>query len=219
VEPRLLDLKWDEALPGLLSEVANHLVAGGLVALPTETVYGFGCVPEGPPLFELQRMKDRDPEKPFLLLIPGVEAVPDLEWAPEALELAKVFWPGPLTLILGDPKGRFPTGIRGSDGGVAVRVSPHPLAKAVVETLDRPMVSTSANFPGGLPALTAREAFEAAKGLGARENLWVLDGGPLSPSDPSTIIDCTGPEPTVRRVGAIPVNRLRCVLPEVHEPA
>jgi len=219
VEPRLLDLTWYESSLGLLSEVARHLVSGGLVAMPTETVYGFGCVPDGQTVLELQRLKDRDPENPFLLLIPRADSVPDLKWNPEAKELAKVFWPGALTLILGDPKGCFPPAVRGPTGGVAVRVSPHPLAKAIVESVDRPMVSTSANIPGGPPALTARQAFEVARDLGATDNFWVLDGGPLGPSDPSTIIDCTGPEPTVKRIGAIPVHRLQCVLPEVHEPS
>ena len=101
---------------------------------------------------------------------------------------------------------------------MAIRVSPHPLASAVVTALGRPLVSTSANSPGGLPATTAAEALETARALGAGDEMWVLDGGPLSPSEPSTIVDCTGPAPVVRRVGAIPVNRLRCVLPEIHEP-
>jgi len=219
VEPRLLEMRWGEPDPAVLELVAEHLVECGLVAMPTETVYGFGCVPDLTPMRELQRLKDRGPEKPFLLLIPGVDSVPELKWVPEALEAAKVFWPGALTLILLDPTGRFPEGVRNSNGGVAIRVSPHPLAKAVVTTLDRPMVSTSANTPGGLPALTAEEAMETAKGLGAGDALWVLDGGALLPSDPSTIIDCTGTVPVVRRVGAIPVNRIRCVLPEIHDPS
>jgi L-threonylcarbamoyladenylate synthase len=219
VGPRLLEMRWDEPDPAVLELVAQHLVEGGLVAMPTETVYGFGCVPEASPMRELQRLKGRGPEKPFILLIPGADSVPELDWVPEAREFAEVFWPGALTLILMDPTGKFPSGVRNSDGGVAIRVSPHPLAKAVVTTLGGPIVSTSANTPGGLPALTAKEAMETAQGLGAGDEVWVLDGGPLLPSDPSTIIDCTGPVPVVRRVGAIPVNRLRCVLPEIHEPS
>jgi L-threonylcarbamoyladenylate synthase len=216
VEIRLLDLRW-EADPAVLKEVARHLADGGLVAMPTETVYGFGCVPEGPPVLELQQLKGRGPEKPFLLLIPGMNSVPELAWGPEAQELAKVFWPGALTLILEDPSGRFPPGVRNSDGGVAVRVSSHPLARAVVGAIDGPLVSTSANSPGGRPALSADEASKTARGLGASSSLWVLDGGTLDPSPPSTIVDCTGTTPVVRRVGSIPVDRFRCVLPEVHE--
>lgn len=217
--PKLLDMRWDEPDPAVLALVAQHLVEGGLVAMPTETVYGFSCTPEPSPMMEIQRLKDRGPEDPFLLLIPGAESVPELDWVPEARKLAKVFWPGALTLILMDPTGRFPPGIRGPDGGVAVRVSPHPLAEAVVNALDGPIVSTSANTPGGIPALSAEEAMETAQGLGAGKRLWVLDGGSLPPSGPSTIIDCTGAIPVIRRVGAIPVNRVSRVLPEVHETA
>ena len=217
--PRLLDMGRDEPDPAVLEMVARHLVGGGLVAMPTETVFGFGCVPELSPMRDLQRLKGRGPEKPFLLLVPGADSVPELDWRPEARDLAEVFWPGALTLVLMDFTERFPSGVRNSKGGVAIRVSPHPLARAVVTALGGPLVSTSANTPGGLPALTAEEAMETARGLGAGDQLWVLDGGDLLPSDPSTIIDCTGSAPMIRRVGAISVNRLRCVLPEINEPS
>ena len=104
-----------------------------------------------------------------------------------------------------------------AEGGVAIRVSPHPLAKAVVDAVQGPLLSTSANTPGGQPALSAQEAGTVAKELGAGNRLWILDGGSLEPSEPSTLIDCTREEPVVLRAGAIPVNRIRCVLPEIHE--
>jgi L-threonylcarbamoyladenylate synthase len=217
VGPRILDMRGDQPDPALLSEVSEHLVRGGLVAMPTETVYGFGCVPDEAPMSELQRLKSRGPEKPFLLLIPRIDSVPDLGWGPEALELAKVFWPGALTLILTDTTRSFPLGVRSTEGGVAVRVSPHPLARAVLSAVNRPLVSTSANLPGGPSALGAAEALDTARALGAGDRLWVLDGGFLEPSDPSTIIDCTGPMPRVMRSGAIPFQRVRCVLPEIHD--
>jgi L-threonylcarbamoyladenylate synthase len=217
--PRVLDFGSDPVDPVLLGMAIRHLKEGGLVAMPTETVYGFGCVLDTGPLRQIQRLKGRGPEKPFLLLIPGAEVVAELEWGPEARELAKVFWPGALTLILNDPQGRFPPGVRNADGGVAIRVSPHPVARTVLGALGAPMVSTSANRPGGLPALGAEEAREVAEALGAGDELWVLDGGSLGPSHPSTIVDFSGPEPLVRRAGAVPVHRLRCVLPEINDPA
>jgi L-threonylcarbamoyladenylate synthase len=217
VDPRVLDLRWGLPTPRILAEVTDHLTAGGLVAMPTETVYGLGGLATRGPLRRLQKMKDRGPDKPFLLLIPSVEAVSQLRWVPWALELAKVFWPGALTLILEDPDRSFPQGVRSAEGGVAVRVSPHPLAQAVVNHLGGPLVSTSANTPGRPPALTGSEALSAVRELGADEGLWILDGGPLRPSDPSTIIDCTGSTPVVVREGAIPKNRLRCVLPKINE--
>ena len=218
MDPRILDMQGETADPQVLQRVAHHLRGGGLVAMPTETVYGFGCLPRPAPLRKLQRMKGRDHSKPFLLLIPEADAVPGLEWTLEARELSEVFWPGALTLVLRDPSGAFPSGVRSPEGAVAIRVSPHPLAMAVLGAVNEPVVSTSANLPGGTAALNARDALETARAMGAGEELWVLNGGLLKPSDPSTIVDCSGPRPLVRRSGAIPLKRLRCVIPEIHEP-
>ncbi len=214
---RFLGFGWEVDL-NLLAEIAEHLSSGGLVAMPTETVYGFGGVPSGAPLKELQRIKGRGPEKPFLLLIPDPSSVSELRWTSEARELAEVFWPGALTLVLNDPHESFPLGVRSPRGGVAVRVTPHPMARALVGALAGPIVSTSANVPAGPPALSAREVLDAVGELRPRLPFWILDGGLLDPSLSSTIVDCTGGSPVVRRVGAIPVERLRCVLPELGEP-
>ena len=217
--PRLVDFRSGTPAPDLLQAVVRHLRAEGIVAMPTETVYGFSCLLQDSPLREVRRLKGREGHRPFLLLIPHAGEASDLEWTPQARELAEAFWPGALTLVLRDPCHRFPDGVRSAQGGVAVRVSPHPVARAVVELAGEAMVSTSANPPGGLPAMSGPEALDTSVALGAGETLWILDGGLLPPSDPSTIVDCSGPEPLVRRVGAIPLNRLRCVLPELHDPA
>jgi L-threonylcarbamoyladenylate synthase len=170
------------------------------------------------PLKALQKLKGRGGEKPFLVLVPSMQAVADLGWTPDARELAEVFWPGALTLVLRDEGGRFPLGVRSLEGTVAVRQSPHPLARGLLGILGEPIVSTSANPPGGMPALTPEDAVETARILGAGRKMWVLDAGPLSPSEPSTIIDCTGGDPIVLRAGSIPVDRLRCVLPDLEPP-
>ena len=213
-----VDLRSEPFDPCTLDLAVRHLSAGGLVVMPTETVYGFGCVLESEPLSQIQHLKGRESDKPFLLLIPGVEAVPELKWCTEALELAKVFWPGALTLVLEDPEEKFPQSVRNPLGGVAVRVSPHPLARAMLSALGVPIVSTSANRPGGSPARSAEEAREALEALGGGEDLLILDGGLLDPSPPSTIVDFSGSEPMVRRAGAVPVDRIRCVLPEINDP-
>lgn len=215
MEPRLLKIWGDPPDAGLLGMVVRHLSSGGLVAMPTETVYGFGGALRETALKALQRMKERGGEKPFLVLVPGVDSVSDLGWTPVALALAEVFWPGALTLVLRDEGNRFPPGVRSAQGTVAVRQSPHPVARGVVEALGEPMISTSANPSGGIAALSAGEALETARSLGAGDQLWVLDGGLLPPSRPSTIVDCTGPQPVMLRAGSIPLNRLRCVLPDL----
>lgn len=218
MEPRTLEIWGDPPDPELLAMVARHLEEGGLVAMPTETVYGFGAALQDEAVREIQRLKARGPEKPFLILVPGMECVAGLSWTGEARELAAAFWPGALTLVLDDPHGIFPPGVRAREGTVAVRQTPHPVARGIVEALGQPVISTSANPPGGLHSSSAQEARDVALALGAGDRLWVLDSGPLAPSEPSTVIDCSGPEPRVIRAGSIPVNRLRCVVPDLAEP-
>ena len=213
--PRVIDFRDATRAADTLDSVLDHLKRGGLLAYPTETVYGFGGLPTQAVIKRLLALKKREPAKPMLLLVQDGESVSDLTWTPEAVELADVFWPGSVTLVLSDPGARYPEGVRGSDGGVAVRVSPHPLVRELVSGVGGPIISTSANRPGEAPALDAQGALGAAVAAGAGEELWVLDGGALEPSRPSTIIDCSGPVPVVLRQGTVPLGRVRCVLPGV----
>jgi len=212
---RVVDARW--ALPDEtnLDEVAQHVRDGGVVAYPTETVYGFGgvCTPEA--VARVMALKRRAEDKPLLVLVESAAAVADLEWSLEATELAGIFWPGALTLVLRDPRGIFPPGIRSEAGAVAVRVSPHPWVRVLLRAVGEPITSTSANPPGSPPARTGSEAARAAELLGAGSDVLVLDAGELEPSEPSTIIDCTSTRPAVVREGSVPVGRLRCVLPEI----
>jgi L-threonylcarbamoyladenylate synthase len=147
--------------------------------------------------------------------VPDAEAVDDLAWTDEARELARVFWPGALTLVLSDPAAGYASAVRSAAGAVAVRQTSHPLARRLIAELGEALTSTSANEPGGRPASSGDEAWSAALAVGAGQEMWVLDVGGLPESVPSTIVDCTGRTPRVLRAGATPVRRLRCVLPRV----
>ena len=175
--PRVIDVRDTRRAANTLDSVLEHLNAGGLLAYPTETVYGFGGLPTRSAIEGLVALKKRDPAKPMLLLVQDREAVSHLRWTPEAIELADVFWPGSVTLVLSDPGARYPEGVRGSAGSVAIRVSPHPLVRELVRGLRGPILSTSANRPGETPALDAQDALGAAVAAGAGEEFWVLDGG------------------------------------------
>lgn len=213
--PRVIDVRDTPRTAHTLDSVLEHVSGGGLLAYPTETVYGFGGVLTRSVIEGLVALKGRDRAKPMLLLVPDREAVSDLTWTPEAIELAEVFWPGSVTLVLSDPGVRYPDGVRGPAGNVAIRVSPHLLVRELVRGLGGPILSTSANRSGEAPALDAQSALGAAVAAGAGEELWVLDGGDLDPSRPSTIIDCSGPVPVVLRQGAVPLGQVRCVLPGI----
>ncbi|MDT8368739.1 MAG: L-threonylcarbamoyladenylate synthase [Longimicrobiales bacterium] len=191
--------------------------AGRPVVHPTETVYGVGSGLGEAGVRAVCAAKRRSDQKPILALVEGVDAVPELEWTDEARELARLFWPGAVTLVLGDPRATFPAGVRSAGGTVAIRHSPHPIASALVRALGGPLTSSSANRPGEPPATDSEAAARFARdllddGIGAPH---LIDAGALPPAPPSTLVDCTTPEPRVLREGAVPVTRLRCVLPRI----
>lgn len=214
--PILLSLSRGAPSPDELEPVARHLAGGGILAYPTETVYGFGgrCTPEG--VERIMALKGRGEDRPLLVLLPDPEAAASLRWTDEARELASIFWPGALTLVLADPEATFPAGVRSRCGSVAVRVSPHPFVAGLLDRTRAPLTSTSANAPAEAPALTAGDARDAAVRLGAGAEMLVVDAGPLPPSWPSTLVDCSVGEPVLLREGTIPLTRLRCALPRLH---
>ena len=96
-----------------------------------------------------------------------------------------------------------------------MRVTSHALTRRLVQRLACAITSTSANLPGEPPAADGQEALAAASRTAAAEEFWILDGGPLPASLPSTVVDCTGSVPRIVRPGAIPEARLHAVLSEI----
>ena len=174
--PRVIDVRDTTRAAHTLDSVLEHVSVGGLLAYPTETVYGFGGVLTRSVIEGLVALKRRDRAKPMLLLVPDREAVSDLTWTPEAIELAEVFWPGSVTLVLSDPGARYPDGVRGPAGNVAIRVSPHLLVRELVRGLGGPILSTSANRSGEPPALDAQSALGTA--VSAFDDHRLLGAGP-----------------------------------------
>ncbi len=212
--PVRIDLRADPDAD--LSGAVEHLRAGGLIAYPTETVYGLGGVAREPAVSRVRALKGRESGKPLIVLVGSARAAAELRWTPEAEELARIFWPGAVTLVLEDPRGIFPVGVRDErTRTVGVRVSPHPLVRRLMAELRAPLISTSLNAAGEPPARSADEAVEVLRRLDG-DDVLVLDGGTLPPSGPSTVVDCSGPEPVVIREGSVPTARLRCALPEIH---
>lgn len=211
--PLRIDVRTDP--DSWISEASEHVRAGGLVAYPTETVYGLGGGLSKGAVARLRTLKSRDRAKPFLLLVPSAESVQGLRWTAAARELARAFWPGSLTLVLDDPQRIFPTWVsQEGKRAVAVRVSPHPVVERLTAEVGA-LTSTSLNAPREMPAASGSDAVEVVRRLDGRDVL-VLDAGMLPPSGSSTVVDCTGDEPVVVREGVIPLSRLRCAAPGVH---
>lgn len=206
----------EEVEASLRASIA-HLHGGGALAYPTETVYGFGGAVDHESVETLVRLKRRPPSKPFLLLIAGSEMLArlGLHLSHAAARLAARHWPGPLTLVLAGGERRVPPRLRGPEGGIAVRWTPHPGLTRLIHAYGEPITSTSANRPGVPPASSAAEIVAQWPDVINRNVLRVLDGGRVPPSAPSTVVDCTTRLPRVIRPGAISSAVLRESVPDL----
>lgn len=201
----------EAAIPGTI----QHLQEGGVLAYPTETLYGFGTAVDGSAVDALVTLKHRPAGKPFLLLIAGSDMIErlGLRLTRSAAALAARHWPGPVTLVLPGGERRVPERLRGPEGGIAVRWTSHPALQRLIRAYGDPITSTSANRPRQAPAMSAYEILEQWPDAVRRGQMRVLDGGRLSASEPSTVVDCMGARPRVIRPGAVPAAVLRESLP------
>jgi L-threonylcarbamoyladenylate synthase len=209
---------WSAAeVAGAIRPALEQMELRRVLAYPTETVYGFGGAIDRDSVAALVKMKGRPKGKPFLLLIAGSDMLAklDLRLPSFATNLAARHWPGPLTLVLPGGEMRVPEALRGPEGGIAVRWTSHLALQQLIRAHGEAMTSTSANRPGVPPATSTREIREQWGNVIARGTLRVLDGGTLQPSQPSTVVDCTGRAPRVIRPGAIPSSVLRETAPRL----
>jgi L-threonylcarbamoyladenylate synthase len=215
-QPMVVPFWSSEEVEAAINGTLAHLAAGKVLAYPTETVYGFGGAIDERSVQQLVNLKGRPQGKPFLLLVAASEMITrlGLHLTGYASTFAARFWPGPLTLVL--PGGeRVPDRVRGPEGGVAVRWTPHRSLARLILAHGHPITSTSANRPGVPPATSADQIVTQWNDAIARGTLRVLDGGRLRESQPSTVVDCTGRLPRVIRPGAIPAATLRESVPDL----
>jgi len=208
---RPVPFRTDAEVTAALDPTVAHLRAGGLIAYPTETVYGLGSRPRAAEVQALARLKGRRPDKPFLLLVADRDMAEEqgLAFGEAAGALARAFWPGPLTLVLPGGSGRLPDALRGPEGGIAVRWTSHRGMARLVRALGEPVTSTSANLPGAPPAPGAEAIVRDFAPALEAGTLLVLDGGVLGNSPSSTVVDCTRQAPRLIREGALTLAELR----------
>lgn len=188
-----------------VDEAARLLGAGGLVGLPTETVYGLAAdAADVPGVARVFAVKGRPADHP---LIVHLAAAADLDaWAQSvpdyARELAERLWPGPLTLVL--PRtARAGDHVTGGQPTVGLRVPSHPVARRLLLAYGRGLAAPSANRFGRVSPTTAAHVVEELGGLLVPGRDVVLDGGPSAVGVESAIVDCTGPAPVILRPGAV----------------
>ncbi|HNT53640.1 MAG TPA: L-threonylcarbamoyladenylate synthase [Anaerolineaceae bacterium] len=198
---KLIPITDPRALPAALQTLRQ----GGLVAFPTDTVYGLAALVRNPAaILQLFEAKGRDTTKAIAVLIGALDQLHQMTpGLPEpALRLARKFWPGALTLVverhpdLPEILSPLPT--------IGIRMPDHPLALALLKA-SGPLATTSANRSGAANPLTAADVLDQ---LGSQIDL-VLDGGPCPGGVPSTVVDCTGPSLKILRLGAIAEAAIR----------
>jgi L-threonylcarbamoyladenylate synthase len=191
-----------EASPEAIANAAACLRAGGLVAMPTETVYGLAAdATSDAAVAAIYAAKERPAINPLIAHVLDIEAAREqATFSAEAETLARAFWPGPLTLVLPvASRCRISLLARAGLDTVAVRSPSHEVARALIEAAGVPLAAPSANRSGAVSPTTAAHV---AADLDGRVD-WILDGGPCRYGLESTIVACLSPRPQLLRPGAV----------------
>ena len=197
--PRVISIDPSRPQADLLEQAARVVRDGGLVAFPTETVYGLAADATNPQAIErLNAVKGRPPDKPYSLhLYEQAQVLAFVgEIPPLARRLMDRFWPGPLTIVLA-----------AKDGSIGFRLPSHPVAQAFLRACRRPVAAPSANRSGAPPPTDVSEVLVALDGRVA----CVLDAGPTPLGRESTVVSVIGDRMQVLREGAIAAEALRAV--------
>lgn len=200
----------DAASDAAIATAIAALRAGEVAVYPTETFYGLAADAFAPAALErIFAIKGRDAAKTIALIAHDTRSAFALarDVPPIARRLADAFWPGPLTLVMPARSG-IPDALIGPDGGVGVRVSSHPIARALAHGLGRPITATSANRSGEPPARTVVQARAA---LGDKVKVFV-EGGKLIGGAPSTVVQCDRDDWQLLRAGAVSIDQIEAAL-------
>lgn len=210
-----MDTQWIKITPenreASLQAAARLIREGKVVAMPTETVYGLGADARNEnAVREVFAVKGRPQDNPLIVHICDLVMLKAVvrEITPEAAELAKKFWPGPLTMVL--PKtDSIPDSITCGLQTVAVRMPAHPVARDLIQTAGTPIAAPSANLSGKPSTTTGRHVWDDLQG----KIPMILDAGPCEVGVESTVISLSGERPTILRPGIITLEEIREVLP------
>ena len=202
-----------------LARAVAILAEGGLVAIPTETVYGLAAnALDADAVARIFTAKGRPAGNPLIVHVSGVEMARSLaaSWPDSAARLTEALWPGPVTVVV-PARSAIPPAVTAGGPTVALRCPAQHLARRLIERLGRPLAAPSANRSERLSPTTAGHVLE---GLGNRVDL-ILDGGPCGRGIESTVVDCTTSPPRILRPGPVGAAELSAVLGgpiEAHAP-
>jgi L-threonylcarbamoyladenylate synthase len=194
----------------LLIRAGAVLRRGGLVAFPTETVYGLGAnALDGAAVARIFDAKGRPATNPVIVHVAGIEQAATVTacWPTTAQQLAERFWPGPLTLVL-KKRPEVPSIVTAGGETVAIRSPAHPIAQGLIRAAGTPIAAPSANLS---TRLSPTRAEHVLRGLGGRIDL-LLDGGPTAGGLESTVLDLTSSPPCLLRPGLVSSRQLEAVI-------
>lgn len=208
-------LPVDSAAPDAdqIAEAAAILRAGGLVAFPTETVYGLGAnALDAEAVSGIFHAKGRPTSDPIIVHLAKRDQLNlvALDPPPLARALADAFWPGPLTFVLNRAPA-VPPNVSAGRPTVAVRMPAHPVAQALIAAAGVPVAAPSANTFSRPSSTTAQHVWDDLHGRIAL----ILDGGPTPLGVESTVLDLTGEQPIILRPGGVALDDLRAFIPDV----
>lgn len=195
---------WRQGMDSLdrqIQEAIQILKRGGLVAFPTDTVYGLGADAfNREAVKRVYEVKGRSPAQPLPLLVADVAQAKQLaaSWPPLAARLAKCFWPGALTIVVPGAKS-LPSHLVSDNNTIGLRWPKHPVPVTLSQGLGKPIIGTSANLSGQPSALTAEEVRAQ---LGNNVD-FIIDGGRCPGGVESTVVDATGEASIIIRAGAV----------------
>jgi L-threonylcarbamoyladenylate synthase len=196
--------------PDAITRAADLIRTRGLVVFPTSSFYGLGAQALNPEVVErVFQVKQRDPEKPLLILIASktdldalVQSIPQT-----AKRLMEAFWPGSLTLVF-KAKDRLPPNLTGYTKKIGIRLAGHPVASSLTRAVGSPITGTSANLSGHAPCSAVADL-----GPNFRDQVdLILDAGTLGRGEASTVVDVTSDTAKILREGAVDSAKIRAVL-------
>jgi L-threonylcarbamoyladenylate synthase len=202
----------DQAAPRAIEWTAERIADGGVVAIPTDTVYGIAAsLAHADAIERIYEIKGRQDDQPLPVLVSSIESLSHLVQLDDTLiPLLDAFWPGPLTVVL-PAATRLPDRVRGPGDTIGVRLPNHYIAIEVIEKSGGALACTSANRSGAPPALNAGEV---AASIGADLDL-ILDGGIAPRGVASTVVAIDGLTLRFLREGAIPIPEVMRIWDEV----
>jgi L-threonylcarbamoyladenylate synthase len=202
---KIIKIDANDPDPKKIREAAKIIKAGGIVAFPTETVYGIGAgIFNKEAINKIYKIKGRSRKKPLQILLDRPSKVKLLanKLSKKAKELMKKYWPGPMTLVLFRSR-MVPSAAVAGQNTVGIRIPDHKVILELIKASGTPIAATSANRSGMRPPVTAGEVMSNLKD----DVDLILDGGKTKLGIPSTVIDATKKSPKVLRGGSIHIKK------------